>query len=93
MFWAIKLKFLTGRACGRGEIIGADVVVGLETDLKERFANLGELCDFKLNYRWFVCTQTLECNLNLLYVYLGHAKRFVTETFSIALITYFAVTG
>ena len=44
----IVLGYLTGRACGRGEIIGADVVVGLETDLKERlefwnFAILSQL--------------------------------------------------
>ena len=69
LFWAIKLKFLTGRACGRGEIIGADVVVGLETDVKVRF------CEFCVNFAIlnqiidiFLRTQTLYCNLNLLYV-------------------------
>ena len=80
--WAIKLKFLTGRACGRGEIIGTDVVVGLETDVKERFC---ELCvNFAILSQlimFFVHTQTLDLNLNLLCVYLGHAKRFVTEIF------------
>ena len=44
-------------------------VVDLEADLKE----LCERCDFKSNY-FFVRTQTLDLNLNLLCVYLGHAK-------------------
>ena len=52
-------------------------VVGLETDLQERL----ELCDFKSTYFFFVYTQTLDLNLSLLCVYLGHAKRFVTEIF------------
>ena len=66
-------------------------VVGLEADLKERL-ELCELCDFKSNYL-FVRTQTLDLNLNLLCVNLGHAKRFAIEIFSIALITCFVLIG
>ena len=88
------------RACwwwGGGEI--GQMMLLIERQLKERWrtwTNLSELCkpcDFKLNYRWFVSTQTLYCNLNLLYVYLGYAKRFVTEIFTISLITCFDLTG
>ena len=80
MFWAIKLKFLTGRACGRGEIKGADECCWFG-DKFERALGTLELCDFKSTYYFFVPTQTLDLNLNLLCVYLGHAKRFVTEIF------------
>ena len=34
LFWATKLKFLTGRACGRDQMERMNVV-GLEVDLKE----------------------------------------------------------
>ena len=55
-------------------------------------ANFANFSIFKSNYLSYF-TQTLDWNFNLQYVYLGHAKRFVTEIFSIALITCFALTG
>ena len=42
----------------------------IESQFERALANLSELCkpcNFKLNYRWFVNTQTLYCNLNQLH--------------------------
>ena len=52
---------------GGGEI-GQRMLL-IESQFERALANLSELCkpcDFRLNYRWFVSTQTLYCNLNLL---------------------------
>ena len=68
-------------------------VVGLETDLKERLELCERLRVLNQIIIIFLRTQTLDFNLNLLYVYLGHAKGFITEIFSIALITCFVLTG
>ena len=58
LFWAIKLKFLTGRACGRDQMERMSVV-GLEADLKERLRTLRTLL-FLNQIIFFVRTQTLD---------------------------------
>ena len=68
-------------------------VDGLETDLKERLRTFANLAILNQIIIIFVRTQTLDGILNLLYIYMGHAKRFVTEIFSIAFITCFVLTG
>ena len=89
--WATKLKFLTGRACGRDEM-RADECCWFGGRFERALANFANVAILN-QIIFFVRTQTLDLNLNLLYVYLGHAKRFVTEIFSIALITCFVLTG
>ena len=91
LFWAIKLKFLTGRACGRDETRWwADECCWFWDRFERALANFAILNQIIII---FGRTQTFDWNLNLLCVYLGHAKRFVTEIFSIALITCFVLTG
>ena len=76
----------------RGRSDGADECCWFGGRFETALANFANVAIFKSNYL-FVRTQTLDLNLNLLYVYLGHVKRFVTEIFSIALMTCFVLTG
>ena len=74
---AIKLKFLTERTCGRGEIIGADewCWFGDRFERAWNFAILNQIIII------FLRTQTLDWDLNLLCVYLSHAKDLAQKYF------------